>query len=166
MSPTGHKFSAGALALALALPVFQAQAYFEAALYGAGAMLGARAPDWSEMAKWIDGRRYSLLPHRGPTHWPGTWIVGLVLSWLFLPPLYQAAATGFFAAALLHLVMDILTPTGIPLWHPFARKRAFRVYRSGAFLPELLLTLLCWISALGYLSLLHPALAESLKTGI
>lgn len=148
MSPTGHKFTAAALAVALALPLFRAQLFLEAAMVAAGVMLGARAPDWAEFARWHNDRRYSLIPHRGPTHWPGTWLAGLIASLVYLDSPYREAAAGFFAAALLHLVMDIMTPTGIPLLHPFDRKRSLKVYRSGAFLPEASLTAICWVGAL------------------
>lgn len=147
MSPTGHKFTAAALGIALAAPLYFNEQLMEAALALAGAMFGARVPDWSECAKWIDGKRYSLIPHRGPTHWPGTWLAGLVLSLTFLQSPYKEPAVAFFAAALLHLVMDIMTPTGIPILHPFARKKAIRVYKSGSLLPETGLTVLCWLLA-------------------
>lgn len=147
MSPTGHKFTAAALAFTLALPLFRAQLYLEAAMVAAGVMLGARAPDWAEFARWYNERRYSLIPHRGPTHWPGSWLIGLAASLAYLDNPYREAAVGFFVAALLHLVMDIMTPTGIPLLHPFDRKRSLKVYRSGAFLPEAALTLTCWAGA-------------------
>jgi len=148
MSPTGHKFTAAALACALAWPLFSEQMYLEAAMVAAGVMLGARAPDWTEFARWHNERRYSLIPHRGPTHWPGTWLIGLIASLVFLEMPYREPAAGFFAAALLHLAMDIMTPTGIPLLHPFARKVSLNVYRSGAFLSEFALTAICWSGAL------------------
>ena len=151
MSPTGHKFTAAALGIVLSVPVLEKGQALEAALVLAGVMFGARVPDWSEMARWIDGKRYSIIPHRGPTHWPGTWIAGLLLSVLYLQPPVREAAIGFFAAALLHLAMDIMTPSGIPLLHPFDKNRSITVYRSGAFIPETLLTLACWISAVLYL---------------
>jgi inner membrane protein len=145
MSPTGHNFTGAALALALGLPLYQAGAVMEGAMIAAGAMLGARAPDWTEMARWINDKRYSLIPHRGPTHWPGTWLAGLALAFFTLQAPLREAVIGFCLSALLHLVMDVLTPSGIPLWHPFARKKlSLRVYRSGSLLPEAGLVLLCW----------------------
>lgn len=151
MSPTGHKFTAAALGVALATPLLAQGEVMESALCLAGAMFGARVPDWSEMARWIDGKRYSLIPHRGPTHWPGTWLAGLILSIMFLPSPIKEPAIGFFAAAILHLIMDIMTPSGIPLLHPFAKNRAFRVYKSGSLLPETGLTVACWVIAIATL---------------
>lgn len=153
MSPTGHKFTGAALAFALAAPLYAAEMYMEAAVIAAGALWGARAPDWSEVAKWVNNKRYSLIPHRGPTHWPGTWLVGLVLSMQYLESPYREIGIGFFASALLHLVMDIMTPTGIPLLHPFQKKKtSFRVYRSGTFLSESALVVTCWaVAAASYL---------------
>lgn len=147
MSPTGHKFTAAALAIGWSMPLFGQQLYLEAAMAAAGAMLGARAPDWAEVARWHEDQRYSLIPHRGPTHWPGTWIIGFILSMHYLQSPMKEAVSGFFAAAVLHLVMDIMTPTGIPLWHPFDKKRSLKLYRSGSFIAEAGLTILCWVSA-------------------
>ena len=154
MSPTGHKLTAAALAVALAAPFFRDHLFLEAAMIAAGVMLGARAPDWTELSRWFFGRRYSLIPHRGPTHWPGSWLVGLWASVAYLDSPLREAAVGFFSAALLHLLLDVMTPTGIPLLHPFDRKRSLRVYRSGAFIPEASLTGICW--ALSAILVIRP----------
>jgi membrane-bound metal-dependent hydrolase YbcI (DUF457 family) len=114
------------------------------------------------MAKWVDGKRYSVIPHRGPTHWPGTWLIGLMLTVVFLDSPVREPLIGFFAAAILHLVMDIMTPTGIPLAHPFAKKRALRVYKSGNLLPETGLTLLCWLLALGSIPVFYDGVFDSI----
>ncbi len=148
MSPTGHKFTAAALGVALSAPLFANELMMESVMCFAGAMFGARVPDWSEVAKWVDGKRYSLIPHRGPTHWPGTWIIGLVLSMMYLESPYKEPMIGFFAAAILHLILDIMTPSGIPLLHPFSKNVSTTVYRSGSILPEAGLTILCWTLAL------------------
>ena len=161
MSPTGHKFTAAALGVALAAPLLAQGKAMESALCLAGAMFGARVPDWSEMARWIDGKRYSLIPHRGPTHWPGTWLAGLILSIIFLPSPFKEPAVGFFAAALLHLVMDVMTPSGIPLLHPFSKNKAFRVYKSGSFFAEAGLTVVCWVIALASLPFTSAGLSMS-----
>lgn len=145
MSPTGHKFTGAALALAWAVPLLQTELYLEAAMAAAGVMLGARAPDWAEVARWIDNKRYSLLPHRGVTHWPGFWLVGLILSLAYLDSPLREASAGFFCSALLHLALDVMTPSGIPLFHPFDRNRSLRIYRSGSFVAETLITMSCWL---------------------
>jgi len=148
VSPTGHKFTAAALGVALSAPLIANELMMEAAMCFAGVMFGARVPDWSEVAKWVDGKRYSLIPHRGPTHWPGTWIIGLIISAMYLESPFREPLIGFFSAAILHLVMDIMTPTGIPLLHPFSRNVSIKTYRSGSLLPETGLTILCWTIAL------------------
>lgn len=153
MSPTGHKFTAAALALGWGLPLYHQALYLEAAMTAAGVMLGARAPDWAEVARWVNDRRYSLIPHRGPTHWPGIWLIGLLLCLHYLESPLRDAAAGFFSAALLHLALDVMTPTGIPILHPFDKKRAIRVYRSGRFIPEFMLTALCWSFIVLFLAL-------------
>lgn len=148
MTPTGHKFTAAAMAVAFAVPVYFGVGPFEATLIFAGVMFGARAPDWSELAKWKDGVRYSLIPHRGPTHWPGWWLIGLYFSMYHLPSPYNYIGIGFFSSALLHLIMDIMTPTGIPLLHPFAKKVSFTIYKTGSFKSEGILVILCWMIAI------------------
>lgn len=152
MSPTGHKFTGAALALALGYSFYESGNALPAALVAGGAMLGARAPDWMEVARWEKGRRYSIIPHRGPTHWPFFWVLLLVIALVWEGPLLSAALLGFAASGLLHLVLDVMTPSGIPLWSPFARKKlSFRIYRAGDVLPEIGLTLLVWGLSLSYI---------------
>lgn len=148
MSPNGHKLTGAALAFALGYIEHQQGNVMEAALVAAGALFGARAPDWTEIARWENGRRYSLIPHRGPTHWPGVWIIGLVLAILYLPSPYVDIAKGFCASALLHLFMDVMTPMGIPLWNPFTKKRfSLKMYKTGVGSSEWTLVVLCWFGA-------------------
>lgn len=150
MSPTGHKITAAALGLVLGYSYYAQGETIEGVAMFAGAMLGARAPDWTEMSRWFAGVRYSLIPHRGPTHWPGTWLIGLFLAGIFLPQPYYALGIGFCLAALLHLVMDVMTPTGIPLLHPFAKKVSLNLYRSGSVVAESSLVVLTWGLAAGF----------------
>jgi membrane-bound metal-dependent hydrolase YbcI (DUF457 family) len=148
MSPTGHNVTAAAMGAAIGIPLAQQGLVLESALVMAGTMLGARAPDWTEMARWVDGKRYSIIPHRGPTHWPGVWIAGAIASALFVPAPYSLAFLMFCISALLHLLFDIMTPSGIPLAHPFARRRSVFVYRASNPLPETLLCVQAWLIAL------------------
>lgn len=150
MSPTGHKITAAALGLVLGYGYYSDGLVIEGLMMFAGAMLGARAPDWTEIARWSNGVRHSLIPHRGPTHWPGFWLGGLYAAGIWVPEPYYAAANGFLLAALLHLIMDIMTPTGIPLLHPFAKKVSLNIYRSGAVVSEFALIVMIWGAAAGY----------------
>lgn len=60
--------------------------------------------------------------HRGASHWFGWWL-GLLLVILAspLPSLAQDVLAGFALGAFSHILMDMLTPRGVPLL-PFQRK--------------------------------------------
>ncbi|MEA3283350.1 MAG: metal-dependent hydrolase [Euryarchaeota archaeon] len=64
------------------------------------------------------------LEHRGPTHT----LAFALLSGALVLALGKSPSTPFYAsltslAILLHLVLDSLTPNGVPLWMPFSSKR-------------------------------------------
>ena len=64
------------------------------------------------------------LEHRGITHT----LAFALLSGALVLALGNSPSTTFYAslasiAVLLHLVLDSLTPNGVPLWMPFSRKR-------------------------------------------
>lgn len=60
--------------------------------------------------------------HRGASHWFG-WYAGLllVISACPLPAAARDCAVGFALGAMSHVILDMLTPQGIPLL-PFSRK--------------------------------------------
>lgn len=66
--------------------------------------------------------------HRGLTHWPGLWLGFLFAALLCLPPegkmLTRPVCVGLALGGLSHVVLDMLTPQGIPLL-PFTRKNRF-----------------------------------------
>ena len=63
--------------------------------------------------------------HRGATHWFGWWLaLFLAALVLGLPPLQRAVLTGLGFGGLSHVVLDMLTPHGVPL-QPFSRKGRF-----------------------------------------
>lgn len=151
MSPTGHNLTAAALGAAAAYPLYLHGDPLTAALWFAGAMLGGRAPDWMELFRWEGGIRYSLIPHRTLTHWPPLWLGLLIAALVLVPEAYREPAVAFVAAGWLHLLLDFLTPSGVPLLNPFGRRVSLRVYRAGAFLPETAIVLGTWGLALGAL---------------
>jgi membrane-bound metal-dependent hydrolase YbcI (DUF457 family) len=159
MSPVGHLITASSLATAFlrfhAVPwsdgivsipeavlsgrILDSHAPSAITLIGLGMVLGARAPDRLEVPRF-DRRtkiRHSLIPHRTLTHWPLFWMALTAFCgwyWVtgqnFLANSMACAGLGFCAAAWLHLVFDIMTPTGIPLFTPFGRRTSLNLYRT------------------------------------
>lgn len=106
------------------------------------ATIGSLLPD-IDHPNSILGRRFKpishivnkLFGHRGATHTLMAWIVVTIALFggnLFLPeslqPLGMAGVLGTSTGYLNHLLLDSLTPAGIPLMAPFNRKK-FRLAR-------------------------------------
>lgn len=75
--------------------------------------------------------------HRGFTHWPGLWL-GLVIAAMLAVPgsladTWRPAAVGLAVGGLSHVILDMLTPQGVPL-NPFSRKKRFslKLCRTGS----------------------------------
>ncbi|MCD2453652.1 metal-dependent hydrolase [Methylicorpusculum oleiharenae] len=111
-------------------------------LISLGMVLGARGPDRLEFPVFnrLTKVRRSLIPHRTLTHWPGFWILATVISctsfFAMDDILFQTiacVAIGFCSASWLHLIMDIMTPTGIPLLTPFGKRTTLNLYKTGSF---------------------------------
>lgn len=109
-------------------------------LVALGMILGARGPDRLEIPSFNRRTkiRRSVIPHRTLTHWPPFWLGITLLIWLIWRQsthFFIFAATsvglGFCAAGWLHLAMDIMTPSGIPLVTPFGARTSFNLYKSG-----------------------------------
>lgn len=108
-------------------------------LVALGMVLGARGPDRLEIPSFNrrTQTRRSVIPHRTLTHWPLFWafLTGLCGSaWhqtqdVLLYPILSVGL-GFCAAGWLHLVMDIMTPAGIPLVSPFGSRTSLNLYRT------------------------------------
>ena len=98
------------------------------------AIAGASAPDWLEGAFTIPltGKTIRFIPHRTLTHLPWAWAIMILVGIIHLPSTWGVAITAFAAAGLLHLVMDLLSPMGIPLLIPFAPRTSLHGYRVGA----------------------------------
>lgn len=73
--------------------------------------------------------------HRGTTHWFGWW-AAVFAGALLLPltPAARAAATGLGFGGLSHVILDMLTPQGVPL-QPFSRtcRFSFNLCSTGSF---------------------------------
>jgi membrane-bound metal-dependent hydrolase YbcI (DUF457 family) len=140
VSKNGHTLAAVAVGgyIALALP--------HCALLGLVTALAGRIPDTIEGVTGFgpSGERRSLIPHRTLSHSPWTW-AALLLVGLLLPkvptPFGAIAAgqalAGIGAGAVLHLVLDLFSPTGIPLGNPFGARTSFGPYLSAGRYPYL-----------------------------
>lgn len=136
MTPMTHNLTGIALGLGVAalLPSKDAGLFF------VGCVLGARAPDWMEIARFNPRtrQRESLIPHRTLTHWLWPWLA------LFLSAgiVYRAgghndqaalAIAGFAAAGLLHIATDCMTVMGCPLGaSPFGKRTSLRMLKTGS----------------------------------
>ena len=161
MSPTGHLITAASLSTAymrfntvswaegisnLPKSIIEAQSIephssTAITLIGLGILLGARGPDRLEFPVFNKRKkvRMSLIPHRTLTHWPLLWgiLTGLSLfcmantqDTLFVAMSY--VGLGFCVASWLHLAMDIMTPSGIPLYSPFGQKTSLNIYKTSS----------------------------------
>jgi inner membrane protein len=110
------------------------------ALLGVVTALAGRLPDTIEGVTGFGsaGERRSLIPHRTISHSPWPW-AALIMVGLLLPKLATPAGllavgevlAGIGAGALVHLILDLFSPTGIPLANPFGRRTSLGPYRSG-----------------------------------
>jgi membrane-bound metal-dependent hydrolase YbcI (DUF457 family) len=111
----------------------------------------------------IPVRLLTLLPHRGPTHSVlacalATVLAGALVA-LVAPALAPAAAVGMLIGYGAHLAGDACTPSGVPLWTPFSRRRRWllppraRISTGSAreYLALVVLSLLLFFTALPFL---------------
>jgi inner membrane protein len=159
---TTHQVGAVGLALILKLPAAGILA----------AALGGILPDLIDqrIAGCFHRRQQAFNRiHRGFTHWPGLWLGLLALALALIPPQFSAIAgpfaLGLAAGGLSHVVLDMLTPQGIPLL-PFTRRGrvSLKLCRTGGlgewiFLAAMLAGLAFWFRE----SLNDRGLAATLK---
>jgi len=95
--------------------------------------LGGIFPDTIDRIASLGSRTLWRTAHRKLTHWPWPYLGGTVLL--------QGAAQIFSFGALLHCVLDALTPTGIPLIHPMGGKwqRGLGIIKTGSYLEVTLI---------------------------
>lgn len=91
-----------------------------------GIGLAVIASSWPDRVESFGGLR-----HRGVSHWPGLWIGMLILSEFVREP-FSVMLFWFGTGSLLHLLGDMLTPTGIPLILPFSRMRGIGLFKTGS----------------------------------
>lgn len=127
-----HKIAGLATGVLLAFS-FNADA-LQSALVLLGAHMGASAPDWMEVPRWVTKRRWfgpseshrtSWIAHRTITHTLSLWVVATVYCVYMLVTATHVhaalVACAFCLSSLSHLLLDIRTPMGIPLF-PFGRR--------------------------------------------
>jgi membrane-bound metal-dependent hydrolase YbcI (DUF457 family) len=76
------------------------------------------------------GHRFSLLPHRSISHWPPIWVAIIAAALFWLPAPIDTLIAGVAFGALLHLLIDLGSPMGVPWVFP-TRKRSFGDRRPG-----------------------------------
>lgn len=177
MSPIGHLITASSMATALmrfngiswvegitSLPAFiiaQPSLYLSSSpgitLLSLGIILGARGPDRLEVPvfNFRTKVRRSLIPHRTLTHWPGFWIFFTLISYvLFLTientvfQVFACVILGFCISSWLHLLMDIMTPTGIPIITPFGKRTSLNLYKTASLCEWLCISIFVILSQL------------------
>ena len=108
-----------------------------------GTIFGSTAPDWMEIRLSKD---VTVIPHRTITHWLPLWVglLFIMLSQMGIYPLplpilpslspfpliEESIILGFACGGLLHLLLDIPNPMGIPLWTPWHRV-SLNLWESG-----------------------------------
>lgn len=112
-------------------------------LVSIGTVLGGTAPDWMEIRKPNGG---TVIRHRTVTHWLPIWLalffltLGIVqknptvmdLIHFDIPVFVTSFFLGFSIGGLLHLLVDIPNPMGIPILTPY-RRFSLKLWKSGKF---------------------------------
>ena len=136
MSKGGHTLLACAIGGALVL------AGRDTALLGIVTAAAGRIPDSIEIVTGFgpNGERHSILPHRTLSHSPYPYIalvvIGLLLPHIAGLPIGHVIA-GIGLGGCVHLAIDLLSPSGVPLGNPFGSRTSFGPFRSGGVHPYL-----------------------------
>lgn len=100
-------------------------------LFSSGFMFGSRCPDWLELSFFIRKSNLRVIKHRTLTHTPWLWLLLCAFSFT-LPNPFMPVLFGICLSALLHVFIDMGSPTGIPLTNPFGKKTSFYLYRTNS----------------------------------
>jgi membrane-bound metal-dependent hydrolase YbcI (DUF457 family) len=123
------------VALALGACVVASSPSQAALLVAAGAIIAASLPDIAEgvLGYGPTGQRFSIIPHRTATHFPWPYLAVAALSFL-IPTIagleIAALVRGLALGALLHLFLDAMSPSGIPLVR-VGERMSFGLFSSG-----------------------------------
>lgn len=109
--------------------------------FAIGSMLGSLLPDidtpssmFSKKVPFIPKLINKLFGHRGITHAPLLYLLLLLALYIKRPdPLLYYLFLGILIGCIAHLVQDMLTKGGIPLFYPFHRQKInFGFLKSGS----------------------------------
>lgn len=137
-------------------------------LISIGTILGGTAPDWMEIRKANGG---TVIKHRTITHWLPIWLgifllfFGLITKSPILYDIYKfnvnshvlAFFFGFGIGGLLHLLVDIPNPMGIPILTP-TRRFSLKLWKSGKF--EIPIVTVFFLFSLYYIDVLNINIAK------
>jgi hypothetical protein len=136
VSKGGHTLLACAIGGALVL------AGRDTALLGIVTAAAGRIPDSIEIVTGFgpNGERHSIVPHRTVSHSPYPYIALLIIGLLLphiagLPVGHVIAGIGL--GGCVHVAIDLLSPSGVPLGNPFGSRASFGPFRSGGVHPYL-----------------------------
>lgn len=131
-------------------------------LVSVATIVGGTAPDWMEIRKKAGG---TVIKHRTITHWLPLWLIlffftyGLITKNETLLNFYNfnineyilSFLFGFSIGGLLHLLVDIPNPMGIPILTP-TRRFSLKLWKSGKF--EIPIVTVFFIFSLYYIGVL------------
>lgn len=132
-------------------------------LVSVATIVGGTAPDWMEIRKKNGG---TVIKHRTVTHWLPLWLAlffftyGLITKNETLYQFYDfnfnqyllSFLFGFSIGGLLHLLVDIPNPMGIPILTP-TRRFSLKLWKSGKF--EVPIVTAFFIFSLYYIGVLN-----------
>lgn len=114
----------------------------DTALLGVVTAIAGRVPDSIEIVTGFgpNGERHSIVPHRTVSHSPYPYIALLIVG--LLVPRIAGLPIGHLIAGIglggcVHLAIDVLSPSGVPLGNPFGSRTSFGPFRSGGVHPYL-----------------------------
>lgn len=124
-------------------------------------IIGATAPDWMEIRKANGG---TVIKHRWITHWAVLWVAAFIGSYyLFqnptvlikgysinIPDFISISLLAFSAGGLLHLLVDLPNPMGVPIITPNMRF-SLHLWKSGK--QEYLLVTLVMLFSFFYIGI-------------
>lgn len=168
MTGKGHVISG--LVLSTSVYVFAKEINAEPILATLFFLFGSTAPDWLEIRKKSGG---TIIRHRTITHWVPLWILlfyfshyAILNNYVFLnnyveyQNYFYSVLIGFSMGGILHLLLDLPNPMGIPILTPYHRF-SLNLWKSGKNETFIILSLV--ILNLYYLGIINFNIEEISK---